>query len=191
MPRRVVIQGKTGSGKSTVIRCVTATLARSLGPDSFKLVAPTDAAAININGGTIHASLKLCGQTEKIKLLRGKSERSLQLGYQKVRFIICDEYSMVGCRLLNAVNSRCQQATAIYDNFLETSSCTWLEISGSFHLCNILQYTCHFLRSRLWKPYRENLFLTFSRLVSSFRLPNASQRSSKISMIYWIELAIT
>lgn len=97
VPRRVVVQGKAGSGKSTVIRAITATLAAKLGPHSFRLLAPTGVAAININGSTIHSALKLFS-LHTVKQLQGDAERNFQLEYQSVNFIICDEYSMVGCR---------------------------------------------------------------------------------------------
>ena len=114
VPKRVVVQGKAGSGKSTVIHAMTTLLTEKLGADSFKLVAPTGAAALNIGGSTLHSVFKLFGKLRDLHPLQGEAERRFQLEFANVRFIICDEYSMVGCILLSAVNKRCQQAKANY-----------------------------------------------------------------------------
>lgn len=47
-PHMTIIQGKAGSGKSTVIKAICAQLHDVLGPESFRLLAPTGAAAVNI-----------------------------------------------------------------------------------------------------------------------------------------------
>lgn len=65
--------------------------------------------------GTPYILLSSC-LAKWIRKLSGEAERNLQLEYHSVQFIICDEYSMVGCRLLNAVNARCQQAKAVYNH---------------------------------------------------------------------------
>jgi hypothetical protein len=56
-PRRVIVQGKAGCGKSTVIQAMTARLEEEFGPGCYRLLAPTAAAAINIKANTIHTGL--------------------------------------------------------------------------------------------------------------------------------------
>lgn len=115
MPRRVIVREKAGSGKRTLIKAITSVLAERLNSESFRLMAPAGAAAINVNGATVHSSWKLFGQIDKIEKLASESERAFQLEYEAVQFVICDEYSMVGCRMLNAIHARCRQAKANYD----------------------------------------------------------------------------
>lgn len=57
-PMSVMVQGKAGSGKSTLINYITSRLRQEFGNDSYALIAPTGAAALNINGSTVHS--KLC-----------------------------------------------------------------------------------------------------------------------------------
>lgn len=55
----VIIQGKVGSSKSTLIKAIKATLSQELGNDSFIVMAPTGAAAANIQASTLHSTLKI------------------------------------------------------------------------------------------------------------------------------------
>lgn len=107
--KRVIIQGKGGSGKSTVIRFMTADLAEKLGSDSFLLMAPTGSASLNIEGSTIHSTLNI-GKSGELKDLDGESLRNFQLKMEPVRFLIFDEYSMIGNRLLGKIDKRCREA---------------------------------------------------------------------------------
>lgn len=54
----VIIQGKAGSGKSTLIQAIKANLYQEFGSDSFVVMAPTGAAAKNIGATTIHTQNK-------------------------------------------------------------------------------------------------------------------------------------
>lgn len=55
VPRRIVIQGKAGSGKSTLIHEIVKRIKRNLGGEAVLTVA----AAVNIHGTTIHSSFRL------------------------------------------------------------------------------------------------------------------------------------
>lgn len=55
----MVLQGKAGSGKSTIIQSIVKKITEQLGNDAVKVVAPTGAAAVNINGQTVHSAFKL------------------------------------------------------------------------------------------------------------------------------------
>lgn len=96
VPQRVIVQGKAGSAKA-VIRAITSTLAAKLERYSFRLLAPTGVSTININGRTIHSALKLFSR-QTVKQTQEDAERNFQPEYESVKFIVCDEYSMVGCR---------------------------------------------------------------------------------------------
>ena len=54
--KRIIVQGKAGTGKSTLISEIVETVRETLGHDAIIVTAPTGAAAVNINGNTIHSS---------------------------------------------------------------------------------------------------------------------------------------
>lgn len=106
--KRVFVQGKAETGKSTVIAAMTAKLADRLGPHAFKLTAPKGVAARNIEGQTIHEypppkdifenyCIGWTGTAEQIK---------------GTHFVICDEYSMVGMNMLDRIHKRLRQIKA-------------------------------------------------------------------------------
>lgn len=105
----ILVQGKAGTGKSTLIQAIVATLSANLhfGPSSYKLLAPTGAASVNINGQTIHSVLKISGNTND---LDGAALTSLQADFENVEVIIIDEFSMVGATLMGQLERRCKQA---------------------------------------------------------------------------------
>jgi energy-coupling factor transporter ATP-binding protein EcfA2 len=107
--KRVVIQGKAGSGKSTLIKYMTAILNQKFGPNSFLLAAPTGVAAVNINGSTFHSKLKI-NPSFSFKELTGQSLNSLQAELSSCKFVIIDEFSMIGLKSLMQIDSRCKQA---------------------------------------------------------------------------------
>lgn len=103
----VICQGVAGSGKSTIIKYITKELYQKLGSDHFSLLAPTGLAALNINGSTIHSRLKIYSNgsdPENQNLLEFQKE------FENVKFIIIDEYSMVGFKLLVKIESRLRLA---------------------------------------------------------------------------------
>lgn len=107
--KRVIVQGKAGSGKSTIIKQMTSRLCKSrLGPESFLLLAPTGLAALNINGNTIHSKLKIYGHS--FKSLENEQLKEFQNELEAVKFIIIDEYSMVGSSMLSKIDDRLKQA---------------------------------------------------------------------------------
>lgn len=106
---RTIIQGKGGSGKSTLIKAMTARLYEEFGGDSFRLMAPTGSAAVNIGGSTIHSCLNI-GISKDLQKLEGESLRQFQTNMRDVKFLIFDEYSMVGSALLGKIDQRCREA---------------------------------------------------------------------------------
>ena len=88
--KRVFVQGKAGSGKSTLIHYITNRLNDSLGSSSYLLLAPTGVAAININGSTIHSKLLITPSSSN-KPLTSKQLHKLQEDMIKCEFLIIDE----------------------------------------------------------------------------------------------------
>lgn len=62
--KRVLVQGKAGTGKSAVIKHLCHIIESEFGPRSYQVLAPTGAAALNLDGATIHSYLSLPIQGE-------------------------------------------------------------------------------------------------------------------------------
>ena len=108
-PHMMIIQGKAGSGKSTIIKAMCAKLNRELGPNSFRLMAPTGAAAVNVGGSTIHSGLHL-GIEKEFRKMGDENLTRFQETMEGCYFIIIDEMSMIGCTLLKKIDLRCREA---------------------------------------------------------------------------------
>lgn len=106
----LIVQGKAGCGKSTLIKTMTARLMETLGDDSFLLLAPTGSAALNINGNTIHSALNIPIRASQFKPLEGAGSRNFLEQMANVHFLIVDEYSMIGLSLLGMMEQRCSEA---------------------------------------------------------------------------------
>lgn len=101
----------TGTGKSLLIKCITAVLREKLGSNSFILSAPTGAAAVLIEGKTLHSVFHLSRHAKEFKPLTGQSARNLTNKLKDVYYIIIDEYSMVGATRMAMIDMRCKEAT--------------------------------------------------------------------------------
>ena len=111
--KRILIQGKAGTGKSTVIKALVYLISNhdraflSNTSPSYEVLAPTGAAAVNINGKTIHSFLKI--STGTFTELKGEALRNFQLQMAPLRFLIFDEYSMIGLKLMHKIETRCRE----------------------------------------------------------------------------------
>ena len=105
-PRRVIVQGKAGCGKSTIIKAMTAKLEASLGSNSYRLLAPTGFSALNIQAETIHRGLAIPVPDTDFSPLDGERMKKFQTEMKSVRFLIVDEYSMIGLSLLGMMHAR-------------------------------------------------------------------------------------
>lgn len=108
--KRVLVQGKAGTGKSALIKEMCSLIQQNTPFASgcaYQVLAPTGAAAINVDGKTFHNFLRIpvSGFTE----LRGQSLRELQNKFKSIKFLIFDEYSMIGARMLHKINQRCME----------------------------------------------------------------------------------
>ncbi|XP_034232824.1 ATP-dependent DNA helicase RRM3-like [Thrips palmi] len=108
VPKRVIIQGKAGSGKSTVIDKMMAMIVEAFGLEAVKLMAYTGVAALNIGGETINSCLKIPVQVGDYPEMNAEALRKFQDAMAPVRFLIVDEYSMVGSKLLGYMERRCR-----------------------------------------------------------------------------------
>lgn len=93
--RHVLLTGKAGTGKSTLLRHFIATTAKSVA-----VVAPTGVAALNVEGQTIHSFFRFppAVTPETVKAPRGESPA------RKIQTLVIDEVSMVRADLLDCVD---------------------------------------------------------------------------------------
>ena len=104
-PLRMIVCGSAGTGKSYLINCIK----EMLGSECI-LAAPTDVAAFNIGGQTLHSLLRIPFQKTSFSDVQGPSLRDLQERFEDVRYLIIDEMSMVGRHQLSLIHRRLCQA---------------------------------------------------------------------------------
>ena len=71
------------------------------------IIAPTGVAAINIGGNTIHRQFSIPIKYTTFSKLKNDLLRKFQIKNKYLKFIIMDEMSMIGARLLHYIESRC------------------------------------------------------------------------------------
>ena len=103
-PLRMIISGTAGTGKSYLIHCL-----RLLLQERVCVAAPTGVAALNIAGHTLHSLLSLPTKSD-FKDLEGDRLNQLQQSLSAITYIIIDEMSMVGRKVLAQVDRRLRQA---------------------------------------------------------------------------------
>ncbi|XP_068697264.1 ATP-dependent DNA helicase PIF1-like [Montipora foliosa] len=79
------------------------------------VTATTGKAAFNINGITVHSLLNLPVGARGNTDLKGQALVRLQDKLQNIKYILIDEYSMLGQTLLGWIDKRCRQATGQQD----------------------------------------------------------------------------
>lgn len=109
-PLLMQVEGQGGTGKSYLIQAVSQGL-DFLKADCVARAAPTGIAANNIDGMTIHSMLHLpvSRQLGSIPALSGNELASIQNRMSNIQYIILDEKSMVGLRMLHNIDQRLRQ----------------------------------------------------------------------------------
>ncbi|KAK3914466.1 ATP-dependent DNA helicase [Frankliniella fusca] len=110
-----IVQGKAGTGKSLVISEITKVLTEKFGRQSYVLGTPTGVSALLIKGKTVHSIFRIPREIKNFKPLSGEQARKLSNEFENVKFLILDEYSMIGSRMMGMINRRCKEATGNYE----------------------------------------------------------------------------
>lgn len=121
-PLRMIVMGTAGTGKSYLIRAIRErlrTTARSCSKSPVIVIAPTGVASFNINGATIHSTLSIPitnAKRDKGLDIDGERLKQLQERLQDVQYVIIDEKSMVGRRMIGQIDTRLRQAFPEHKN---------------------------------------------------------------------------
>ncbi|KAE8745030.1 hypothetical protein FOCC_FOCC008342 [Frankliniella occidentalis] len=110
IPKSVVVQGSAGTGKSLVIRAITNKVMSAFGTGSILILAPTGVAAMHIGGSTIHSKLMIIPR-ETFDELTSEAARKFCNAMKDVKFILIDEFSMIGLEMLGKIDHRLKQAS--------------------------------------------------------------------------------
>ena len=106
----LMITGLAGSGKSYLINSI-----RALLKEKCVVSAYFGIAAFNIKGKTLHSLLNLPIQGKNLHDLKGPALLRLQEKLNGVKYIIIDEFSVIGLNLLGWIDKRCRQGTGDSD----------------------------------------------------------------------------
>lgn len=102
----MIITGSGGSGKSFVIKAVTGLL-----NEQCKVCAYFGIAAFNIKGTTLHSLLQLPIRGKKNGPLKASALAKLQSDLKGVKYLIIDEFSVIGQNMFGWINRHCKEAT--------------------------------------------------------------------------------
>ena len=101
--------GTAGTGKSYLIQAIRKQLNMMAGNNTntpIRVIAPTGVAAYNINGATVYSTLSLPIYNNQSTELDENRSKQLQERLHDVIYIIIDEKSMVGRRMLSLIDLR-------------------------------------------------------------------------------------
>lgn len=104
-----IVQGKAGSGKSTLINSIVQKIVSEFNSEYVRVCAPTSAAALNIHSNTIHSEFSLPLDAGYICPLQGTKDKAFQSKFKHLKFIIIDEMSMIGAKRLYQLHCRLQE----------------------------------------------------------------------------------
>ena len=106
----MVIQGTVSTGKSYLIHYISHALASSMTTEKspLLLLAPTGIATFNIHAKTIHSALKI--HIKDMQPLKGRSLSIFQEEMRHIQYVLIDEMSFIGPKLLIQIDSRLREA---------------------------------------------------------------------------------
>lgn len=109
-PLCMVIQGTAGTGKSHLIKCIFHSLNDSIQTQrpQILILAPTGVAVFNINATKVHSTLKI--PIRDMHPLNRQALTTFQEGMKYIKYILIDEMSFIGPKLLLKIDTRLREA---------------------------------------------------------------------------------
>ena len=121
----VIIQGKSGTGKSCVINQIVHEINSYYNYNASLLMAFTGVAANNINGQTIHSTLRIRPQSVYAELT-GETKSTFEDELNDVKLIIIGEASMLGLNLFYKIDRRLRGAKPSHSDLPFSGLCVYL-----------------------------------------------------------------
>ena len=158
------LHGGAGTGKSTVIRAIHQGLYHLLnkvpGEDysiqHILLLAPTGKAAYNIHGVTIHRAFIIpANQKLEYKALTWDHLNTAHNRFNQIKWILLDEFSMVGNNMLRFIHLRLQE---IKGNHLPFGGINIICVGDLFQLQPVMQQYIFIDISNSYGPLATNLW---------------------------------
>ena len=106
----MIVTGQAGSGKSYLINGL-----KNLLTSSCHITAFFGVAAFNVKGQTLHSLFQLPIRGKKNGDLKGPSLQRLQENVTGIKYIIIDEFSVIGQAMFGWIDRRCRQGTGKMD----------------------------------------------------------------------------
>lgn len=78
-------------------------------------ITPTGISALAIKGETLNSGLHIQPKAKTLKPLNGEAQRKFCNKMQSVKFLIIDEYSMIGLKTLGFIEKRCKEGTGNHE----------------------------------------------------------------------------
>ena len=107
-PLRLMITEQGGSGKSFLINGLRQLLGEQCIVSSYFGIA-----AYNINGVTLHSLLNMPIRGKNSCDLKGRALTDLQIKFKDVKYLIIDEFSVIGQRMLGWIDRRLREASSL------------------------------------------------------------------------------
>ena len=110
-PRRLIVGGTAGSGKSFVIKCLVKTIRQLFdSKKSVQVLCPTGNSANLISGVTLHSFLKIpVGKTHReMKPPDGQRGETLQANCSGLEVLLIDERSLIGATIMGWMEWMCR-----------------------------------------------------------------------------------
>ena len=106
----MIIRGAAGTGKSYLIDCIRSALNENAQQQSNQplTLVPMGIATFNIHATTIHSALRV--PIKKMQSLQGQALTTFQEELKNIKYILIDEMSFIGPRLLLKIDNRLGQA---------------------------------------------------------------------------------
>ena len=152
----MIIQGIAGTRKSFLINQIKNELNKNGNQHKNQLlmVAPTSIATFNIHVSTIHMVLKI--PIKQMQPLQGQALTTFQEDLKEIKYILIDELSFIGPKLLLKIDNRLLQAFPQNQQicFGGISVILVADLTQLPHVMDKPLYTSHSIAKTLWEQFK-------------------------------------
>lgn len=151
----MIVQGTAGTRKSYLIARIRKALTSKSPQQKSQLLtlAPTGVAAFNIHASTIHSTLQI--PIKEMHPLQGQTLTTFQEDMKHIRYILIDEMSLIGPKLLLKIDTRLREAFP-HRQHLHFGGVSIILIGDLAQLPPVMDkplYTSHSTARTLWSEF--------------------------------------